>query len=63
MTTFFCAFVAGILNDGNPDQSAMQSFYNDLGAQCFVPLFGIDPRDIADETCGANKIFGYNWDI
>lgn len=26
-------------------------------------MFGIDPRDIADETCGANPVYGYNWDI
>lgn len=28
--TFFCAFVAGILDDGDPTQEVMQDFYSDL---------------------------------
>ena len=28
-----------------------------------MPLFAIDPRDIATEECGANKLYGYNRDI
>ncbi len=30
VTTFFCAFAAGILSEGEPDQQVMQDFYNDL---------------------------------
>lgn len=28
-----------------------------------MPFFAIDPRDIATEECGTNKLYGYNWDI
>ena len=63
VTTFFCAFAAGLLAEGEPDQQVMQDFYNDLGNQCLIPMFAIDPRDIATEECGANKLYGYNWDI